>query len=111
MNLGRYTVSTPSNPAFASISFTESVPLPAEAQRKEPSAKAKGKQRETLSPAPRDGDEGKERKKSRRNGHFMVVGEEGFEVWSNAPELQQLLRRSRYPLQPRLQESDVTNGL
>lgn len=94
MNLGRYTVSTPANPAFASVSFTESVPLTDEDPRSEPSAKAKGKQRETYQAASGEQESGKRRRKSRRNGHFMVAGEQGFEVWSNAPELRQLLCRS-----------------
>ena len=94
MNLGRYTVSTPANPAFASVSFTESVPLTDEDPRNEPSAKVKGKQRETYQAASGEQESGKRRRKSRRNGHFMVAGEQGFEVWSNAPELRHLLCRS-----------------
>lgn len=107
MNLGRYTVSTPANPAYASVSFTESVPAPVPlkiarknvSDQNQPPTSRKGKEREAYRPAAAvlepvtDGQE--PRKKRRRNGTFVVAGEEGFEVWSNQPQLRLLLRRSK----------------
>ncbi|KAJ9107597.1 hypothetical protein QFC21_001056 [Naganishia friedmannii] len=106
MNLGRYTVSTPANPAYASVSFTESVPaLPLlKIAGKNPSgqvkssASRKGKEKETFKPAsslpePVTNDQ-ERRKQRRRNGTFVVAGEEGFEVWSNQRQLRLLLRRN-----------------
>lgn len=95
MNLGRYTVSTPANPTLASISFTESVPLAGPSRIADdalPAGKRKGKERETNRSGPTGG-EGKKKRRSKRNGHFVIAGEEGFEVWSSASELRQLLRR------------------
>ncbi|KAJ9123158.1 hypothetical protein QFC22_001351 [Naganishia vaughanmartiniae] len=106
MNLGRYTVSTPANPAYASVSFTESVPAipPLKAsgrnvteQVKYPASR-KGKERKTYNstsalPEPVTDDQ-ESKKKRRRSGTFVVAGEEGFEVWSNQPQLRVLLRRS-----------------
>jgi hypothetical protein len=58
------------------------------------------KERETYQPAPQEQESAKGRKKSRRNAHFTFAGEQGFEIWSNAPELRQLLCRSESPAEP-----------